>query len=115
MILWCVIFVKDLKKQVNNNQKSNLFIQKIGEYNSTVGKRWFINSLSKNEIISFDKFFAKNIPIESQIVQRKYSIDSDICNDYYRLSGKDLNKLLLKKGISIHEIEQDIENLKIIY
>lgn len=86
--------------------------EKVGEYNARVGKSEYINSLNENEIKKYDNTLFTKIPEESQIAHRKYSHDSDIFNNYYRLSEKEFKKFLKLENLNIKEVEKNIANLK---
>jgi len=78
-------------------------VQGIGEYNANVGKVYYKNSLSEEQIKYFDDLLGTKIPKESRISHKLYSTDSNIVNDYLSISNKNFMKNYGENGVKIAE------------
>lgn len=82
--------------------------------NKNTKKKKFKNILTRSEIKYYDDLLEVPIPKESQKAQKKYSQDSDIFNNYYRLNKKEFNKKYGPIEKKIESLIKDLNNSKII-
>jgi len=104
---------KKLEFKKNSNLDNSLkdFMFYIN-YNENISKNKFKNSLNSMKIDYYDNLLETSIPKEAQIAQRMYSEESDIFNDFYRLSKEKFNKKLMELELTTDEVEVYINNLK---
>jgi len=102
------------EKNKKNSKKVNSLkdLEFYCNYNKSVSKNKFKNSLTKSEISYYDNLLETPIPKESQIAQETYSIESDIFNDYYNLPKDEYEKNIKKDDSNIIEVEHLIKYLK---
>jgi len=99
---------KKNSKEVNSLKDLEFYCN----YNKSVSKNKFKNSLTKSEISYYDNLLETPIPKEAQIAQKLYSIESDIFNDYYKLSKSEYKEMIKELNSNVKEVEQLMGNLK---
>jgi len=101
-------------KNKNNSKKANSLkdLEFYCNYNKSVSKNKFKNSLTKSEISYYDNLLENQIPKEAQLAQEAYSIESDPFNDYYRLSKREYKEKIKELDSNVGELEQLIRDLK---
>ncbi|MCL2114616.1 MAG: hypothetical protein FWH29_00160 [Methanobrevibacter sp.] len=62
-------------------------VEKVGEYNTTVHKSNYLNSLSHGKISRLDNMYEKSQPLEVQETHKIFSKDSNMLNDFVKAEG----------------------------
>jgi len=104
---------KRVSSKINSEKfKSLKDLEFFCNYNKTVSKDKFKNSLTKSEISYYDNLFERPSPKKVQIAQKLYSINSNIFNDYYRLSKSEYENKVEELDFSVEEVKQLMRDLK---
>lgn len=106
--------MENKKLKSKNNSKEINSLKDLGfycNYNKSISKNKFKNSLTKSEIRYYDNLLETPIPEEAQIAQEAYSIESDIFNDYYKLSKSEYKEMIKESNSNVREVEQLMRNL----
>ena len=101
-------------KSKNNSKETNSLkdLEFYCNYNKSVSKNKFKNSLTKSEITYYDNLLETLIPKEAQIAQETYSIESNIFNDYYNLPKNEYEESIKKEDSNVVEVEHLMNCLK---
>ncbi|MDR0911111.1 MAG: ADP-ribosyltransferase [Methanobrevibacter sp.] len=108
--------LKQRKKEGDNKTAIEILtvdpsdVQKAGKENIKPGKSNYVNSLSEKQIKYADELLGTKIPKESQISHWKYSLNSNITNDYCSLSEKEFLKKYKPHNLTIDDVKKDIDN-----
>jgi len=103
------------KHKTKNNSKPPNSLKDLEfycNYNKSVSKNKFKNSLTKSEISYYDNLLETSIPEKAQIAQEAYSIESDLFNDYYKLSKSEYGEKIKEDDSNVKELGQLMRDLK---